>query len=250
MKGKSPSVHRFARVEAGLRQLLRRDALPPKIDCAATGTGDRPYNILVVGELWARGGRFFPELPETVSGRLGGRLVRACSIGFSGRNSIRLERELKAGFDHDAIRALFGGAAPDNVIILSGVNDVTQHIGARAYAARTRNIASYLAIDGSIVQVVEVPRVDERHAAISNVLGRAKRFVQKWLYDRGSNVVAERYRQELRSADPLLATIAFDKFIPTFEGNEHLYADDGLHLRIEVFHRYGTFLGNELLLSR
>ena len=105
----------------------------PTLDCVTVNGGDGDYKMLVVGESWACAGKLFPELPKTVSDRLQGRGVQACSLCFAGRNSRHMYSELRDKFPKEKLYGPFGGGRPDKAIFMTGVNDEIQHVGANNY---------------------------------------------------------------------------------------------------------------------
>jgi hypothetical protein len=106
---------------------------PASVACATVkGAGRGPTRrILIVGESWATGGRLLPELPTAAARRTSGD-VRACQIGYSGRNTSLQLTGFEQDFSDDQVLRLTGGA-PDAIVIVTGVNDVVQHVGAARY---------------------------------------------------------------------------------------------------------------------
>jgi hypothetical protein len=215
----------------------------PAVNCAAANSGDGDYRILVVGESWASEGKFFPELPQTVSDRLHGRGVRACSIGFSGRSSRLLYFELRDKFPKDKIYALFGAKKPDKVILMTGVNDEIQHVGAANYVEYTKKLSEYFS-DVDDVEIISLPRVNERRFKPPNLFSYVKRSILRCLYDNCDLQINDFYRIALSRDHPDLHMIEFDNFIDQYEGHEQFYASDGVHLTDESLHKYGAFIGN------
>jgi len=215
----------------------------PTYDCMTVNGDGRAYRILVVGESWAAGGKFFPELPRTVSERLRGRKVEACSIGFSGRNSRLLYHELREKFPTEKLYGLYGEKRPDKVILMTGVNDEIQHVGAPAYVEYTKKLVEYFSeVDN--VEVISLPRVDERNYRCPSIYSGVKRFILKCLYDNCDILVNDFYRAALWRDHPELNMIEYDNFIDQYEGNEGCYKKDGIHLTDECLHRYGQFIGS------
>ncbi|HMK89050.1 MAG TPA: SGNH/GDSL hydrolase family protein [Methylocystis sp.] len=214
----------------------------PRLDCARVA-GDAPYRLLIVGESWAAGGKFFPELPQTVSQRLQGRGVEACSLGFSGRNTRLLYYELRTKFPKEKLYDLFGGERPDKVILMTGVNDEIQHVGAPAYVEYNKKLTEYFS-DADDVELISVPRVNERHFKSPNLFSYFKRFIMRCLYNGCEFETNEVYRVALWRDHPELHIIEYDDFIERYEGHEQCYTPDGVHLTDEWLHKYGTFIGN------
>jgi hypothetical protein len=221
---------------------------PPAITCQTLNNGNNNYNLLVVGDSWAYGGAFFPELQKELSTRMNGRGVRACSIGYPRRNSRRLISELRLDFPPERITPLFDGRAPDKVIVPTGVNDVLMPIGADNYAKYTDQIVTWFSAQGSAVEVVAVPRIEE--GKFANPLSHLKHAVLNCLYDNCMDHVIDHYRGVLKAFHPEISVIDYDKFIPDFAGNEQKYMDDGHHLTPAAMHEYGAFLGREISVPR
>lgn len=225
---------------AGMLSLKRTDE--PVVRCETVNGGATGYKILVVGESWASDGRIFPELPKIVSARLDGRGVVACSIGFSGRNSRLLYHELIEKFPHARIRQLFGGAAPDKLLLMTGVNDTIQHIGASNYVEYTKKLVDYF--EGvEDIQLISIPRVNERTFRPPNLYSSIKRDILRCIYDGCDYQVNDVYRTALWRDHPELRVIDYDDFIDEFRDHEHCHTPDGIHLTGEYYHKYGTFLG-------
>jgi hypothetical protein len=219
----------------------------PTVDCATVNSGSSDFKILVVGESWAADGKIFPELPRTVSDRLRGRGVQACSIGFPGRNSRLLYLELREKFPKEKLYALFGGKKPDKIIFMTGVNDEIQHVGASSYVEYTKKLVEFFSeIDD--VEIITIPRVNERHFRPPNLFSSIKRFVLRCVYDNCDRQVNDLYRAALWRDHPELRLIEYDDFIDQYDGHEQCYLADGVHLTDDYFHKYGTFIGNATLL--
>ena len=196
---------------------------------------------------WANPGpptpSFFPELPKTVSERLHGRGVEACSLGFSGRNSQLLYSELREKFPTELLYGLYGEKTPDKVILMTGVNDEIQHVGASTYVEYTKKLADYFS-EVNNVEVISIPRVNERRFKSPNLYSRIKRHILKCLNDNCEYQANDAYRMALWRDHPELHMIEYDNFIDQYDGHEQCYTDDGVHLTDECYHKYGTFIGN------
>jgi hypothetical protein len=214
----------------------------PIINCDGANSGVNDYKILIVGESWASDGRIFPELPRFASARLDGRGVTACSIGFSGRNSRLLYHELVEKFPRSRIRGLFGGAEPDKLLLMTGVNDTIQHIGAANYVEYTKKLVDYFeGVDD--IQLISIPRVNERTFKPPSLYSAIKRNILRCFYDGCDYQVNDVYRIALWRDHPELRMIEYDDFIDEFREHEHCHTPDGIHLTGEYYHKYGTFLG-------
>jgi hypothetical protein len=214
---------------------------PPSIACETVNGGADDYNVLIVGESWACDGKLFPELPNTLSERLKGRGVHACSLCFPGRNSRHLYAELVEKLPKDKLYQLNGGK-PDKVVFLTGVNDVIQHIGAWSYVEFTRKIVDYFS-DVEDEQLVSIPRVNEFGFRSPNLYSRIKRGILKCFYDDCEYVANDKYRAALWRDHPELSMIEFDSFIESYKGHERCYLSDGVHLTDRCAHDYGSFIG-------
>jgi hypothetical protein len=221
----------------------------PVVACETVNNGRNNYKILVVGESWAAGGKFFPELQETVSRRLGGRGVEACAIGFSGRNSKLLYYELLEKFPLEKLYGLWDERKPDTVVLMTGVNDEIQHIGPAAYVEYTKKLVEYF-LRVADVEIIAVPRVNERSYKSPNLFSRIKRKILMCFWDNCEMQANDVYRIALFHDHPELRVIDYDDFIPRYRGHEGCYTADGVHLIDECLHKYGVFVGNALTLAQ
>jgi hypothetical protein len=213
----------------------------PEVTCSTLpGRGNTPYDLLVVGESWARGSRILPDLQRSLSQKLGGRSVQACAIAFTGDNTHKVLRGLKHEIDAGHVAKLFDGHPADSVLVLTGVNDQIQHVGSRAYAKGTAEIAGMFPT--SRVQVVSAPLVHPK-LELSLPL-RVKNSLQKLFYDGGKDNVQAGYSATAAQRDPQVRFIHYQDFMPTFETGR--YSHDGIHLTAETFRQYGAFLGSRV----
>jgi hypothetical protein len=229
-------------VTTGLTLLTVKRTDEPVATCSNVNSGANDYRILIIGESWASEGKLFPDLPKKVSERLDGRGVEACSIGFNGRNSRHLFNELYEKLPKYKLYALFDGKKPDKVILMNGVNDEIQHVGASTYVEYTKKLVDHFA-DVDDVELISIPRVNERWFKPPNLFSRMKRNILRCWYDDCYFQVNDLYRVALWRDHPDLRVIEFDNFIDKFEGHEEYYAFDGVHLTDEYYHRYGRFIG-------
>jgi lysophospholipase L1-like esterase len=235
-------------VTTGLTLLTLKRTDEPSVACSLVDSGPNDYRVLIVGESWTSDGKLFPELPEAVSERLGGRGVVACGIGFNGRNSRLLYAELRDKFPKYRLYSLFDGKAPDKVVIMNGVNDEIQHVGASAYVEYTKKLVEYFS-DAGDVEVIAIPRVNERWFKPPNLFSRMKRNILRCLHDGCDFQVNDVYRVALWRDHPDLHILEFDNFIDKFEGHEEYYKFDGVHLTDEWLHKYGKFIGSAMSLA-
>jgi len=236
-------------VAAGALTFGLKRADEPTVECTRTeGTG-RDYRLLVVGESWASGGKFFPELPQAISDRLHGRAVEACAIAFPGRNSKLLYLELREKFPTDRLYGYYDEKKPDKVILMTGVNDEIQHVGAASYVEYTKKLVEYFS-EVDDVELVSLPRVAERQFRAPNPYSAIKRTLLRCLYDGCDRQVNDLYRIALWRDHPELHVIEYDDFISSYDGHEECYTFDGIHLTEECLHKYGAFLGKAASLEK
>lgn len=235
-------------VTSSLTLLAVKRSDGPSVACSEINAGPDAYRVLVVGESWASDGKVFPELPKTVSERLGGRGVVACSVGFNGRNSRLLYTELRDQYPRNRLYSLFKGQTPHKVIIMNGVNDEIQHVGAATYVEYTKKLVDYFS-DVEDVEVIAMPRVNERWFKPPNLFSRMKRNILRCFYDYCNFQVNDVYRVALWRDYPDMNVMEFDNFIDRFEGHEEYYQFDGVHLTDEYLHKYGRFIGSAMSLS-
>ena len=130
----------------------------------------------------------------------------------------------------------------DYAVVLTGVNDEVQHIGAKRHASDVLALSNYLARGGRRVFVVEAPRISPiDHSWIG---ARAKHTAGRFINDYGVTDVAPLYRAA--AAKMGVEVIPFDPFIPSFVGNETRYQPDGIHLTTAWFNRYATYIGGQI----
>ncbi|WP_424363479.1 SGNH/GDSL hydrolase family protein [Methylocystis parvus] len=235
-------------VTTGLTLLTLKRTDEPSVACSEVNAGPDAYRVLVIGESWASEGKVFPELPRAVSVRLGGKGVAACSVGFNGRNSRLLYTELREKYPRYKLYSLFEGKTPHKVVIMNGVNDEIQHVGAGAYVEYTKKLVDYFS-DVEDVEVIAIPRVNERWFKPPNLFSRMKRNILRCVYDGCSFQVNDVYRVALWRDYPDMNVMEFDNFIDKFEGHEEYYKFDGVHLTDEWLHKYGKFIGSAMSLS-
>jgi hypothetical protein len=229
-------------VASGLMLFAAKRTDEPVVACSIANSGDNDYRILIIGESWASDGKVFPELPKKVSERMGGRGVQACSIGFNGRNSRLLYSELREKFPKSKLYSLYEGKTPHKVILMNGVNDEIQHVGASTYVEFTKKLVDYFS-DVTDVEVIAIPRVNERWFKPPNIFSRMKRNILRCWYDGCDFQVNDVYRVALWRDYPDMNVLEFDNFIDRFEGHEEYYTLDGVHLTDEYYHKYGKFIG-------
>jgi hypothetical protein len=235
-------------VTTGLTMLTLKRTDEASIYCATVNGGTDNYRVLVIGESWASDGKLLPELPEAVSKRLEGRGVDACTIGFNGRNSRLLYSELLEKYPKFKLYGLFDGKTPNKVLVMNGVNDAIQHVGASTYVEFTRKLVDHFSDVGD-VEVISIPRVNERWFKPPNLFSRMKRNVLRCVYDGCDFQINDVYRVALWRDHPEMHVLEFDNFVDRFEGHEEYYKLDGVHLTDEYLHKYGRFIGSSMILA-
>jgi hypothetical protein len=247
-----PGAHKLAfvlAVTSGLTLLSLKRSDEPTLYCATANGGADDYRVLVIGESWASDGKILPELPRAVSTRLEGRGVIACSLGFAGRNSRLLYNELREKFPKYKLYRMFEDKKPDKVVLMNGVNDAIQHVGASTYVEYTKKLVEYFA-DVDDVEIISIPRVNERNFRPPNFYSALKRSILSCFYDDCERQVNDKYRIALWRDHPDLNTLEYDAFIDRYEGHERCYTRDGVHLTDEYFHKYGEFIGGAVSLGK
>ena len=131
---------------------------------------------------------------------------------------------------------------------MTGVNDEIQHIGPAAYVEYTKKLVEYFSRVED-VEVIAVPRVNERSYKSPNLFSRIKRKILMCFWDNCEMQANDVYRIALYHDHPELRVIDFDDFIPRYRGHESCYTADGVHLTEECLHNYGVFVGRALTLA-
>lgn len=191
--------------------------------------GESPGGVLVIGDSWANIAGTEVGLAEAL-GR------RASIWGYSGRTSQQIAAQLAAG-DAATLSAQLGRL--DAVVFLVGVNDLFLHVGAGAYAQGVESLRGIGREMAAAVYVVEVPPVNMR--ATSGWWGAwCKRRLFRLIHDGGRRDPMARYRSAVN------AEITLGTLLPAFDGHEHLYSPDGLHLQVSQYPALGRHIGREL----
>lgn len=219
--------------------------LEPSIACAGKLNVPDSIRVLVIGESWATHGKELPELPNAISARTA-KSARVCTIGYSGANSRKLLYSFRRDFSPDKVRSLLGGNA-DEVVFLTGVNDIVQHVGASAYARNTSILVAESLKFSRHVQVMQIPSVDRnpRRPLLSSIKARVFRRIN----DRDEIDSLNSYRGALADLYPGVNLIKYDAFSLGFANDSSKYMPDGIHLTQYWFHQYGTYIGKNMVLS-
>ena len=220
---------------------VSRQKASADIACHTVGTEAPRMAVLVIGESWAARGRLLPGMTEAIFERLDNGSVKVCTVGYSGRNTLEVLDAVHADFSSQRTGELLEGHELKNIVILAGVNDVVQHVGKESYTAGIQGLIDYW--PGLTVEAVEIPWVIETGVS-SGLPSQIKRFLQRHIFDEGKHEVIATYRLAL--AEKNISTIRYDAFIPSYTGNEHLYAPDGIHLTSETYRSYGKYLGSHI----
>lgn len=219
-------------------------SLPPKSQfCSTVGSGGLPLNILVVGESWAAGGRLLPELPATLS-KATHRAVTACQVGYSGADTSKQIQAFSRDYPGQSALTMFKGKRADCAIILTGVNDVTLHRGAGAYAEDLRTLSAELRGVSNRVVAMEVPQVNPNPP--TGVMSQWKRSLFAVIYDNGVVDPVATYRARLHSVMPTATVISYKHFFRGYPLDKVMMKEDGIHLTDANFHRLGGYIAGEL----
>lgn len=193
-------------------------ASQPPITCAGGASSD-PIAVLVVGDSWGTAARLDEGLARATG-------LRSCSVGYSGKRAGQIAAILRSSPLPKA----------ETIVMLVGVNDEVQHAGASTYANGVTALRREAAKASSNVLLVELPRVDlERDDGSPQ--RRAKRWLQRHVWDRGEKEITQKYRAAVR------ADIPFDPFISSYATHRGMYKGDGIHLTDAAFDQLGEYLG-------
>lgn len=209
-----------------------------EVSCAGFSEGSAETRVLVLGESWAAGDRLLPELSDALSSV---EPSRVCTMGYSGRTAAEILAEFSTEDGLGQASEALGGRA-DRLLVISGVNDTLQHVGAENYASNVAAIVEFVGAPNAYV--VEVPWVSER--ASSNILRNIKRGLSRYLNDGGSEDVTQAYRDAVAASEANFMIIDYDAFMPEFDASS--FQPDGIHLTPEGFKSYGAYLGRAMAL--
>lgn len=154
-----------------------------------------PEHIALVGDLWTAGGELARQMESAFAQQ--GYQVRVNYLSWPQAHSGEIAAHLHEGTvaaDGDITDAL--GSDVDTVLLLTGSNDVAQHMGADYYAVSVCKAVEVVATAGKLAVVVELPGKVERED--TGLMARAKRAVYCLLFDGGERDVVEKYRLALR----------------------------------------------------
>ena len=212
---------------------------PPDQFCSDYGNSSSYLRVLIIGESWAAKGRLLPYVADEIAKNTKQHAI-VCTVGFSGRNAEKLHNEVSKNYnDQYWIKLL--GAYPDKVVLLTGVNDVTQHVGAKNYSNNLQKIINNFS--KSEIYVMEVPNVDVFLNHGASIPRLAKRWGQWVINDRMEKNPISSYREYVQNTISNVSIIPFDPFLKDFESNKNSYTADGIHLTDKEFNRYGSYIG-------
>ncbi|AYO78303.1 SGNH/GDSL hydrolase family protein [Sphingobium yanoikuyae] len=209
----------------------------PSTYCWGAGDHPNPLKVLVVGESWAAGGRLLPEAPQALNKRFG-RSAIVCSVGFSGANTRKQLRGLKAAFDRQGLVRLFG-SKPDKIVIITGVNDIIQRRGSMTYKDDISNLVEWLQPISDDISILEIPNIN-LNSKLSPIY-KAKQIVFEFTSGEAGGDLLKKYRSSI--TDYRYTVISYDDFIQGWATAPVNYTPDGIHLTTENFHKLGGYIG-------
>lgn len=210
--------------------------------CAEAGSGVVNERVLIFGESWATKGKELPDFPEELS-KIHGNAVRACSIGYTGNNTRKQINALNRDWTQEGISNILNGK-PTLVIFLTGVNDLIQHRGAKAYATDVEELARSRQFHNAPVAIVEIPNIN-MYPPLS-IASKIKNALQLWWIDGGIAHPITAYRAELRRRGLPLKIIPFEPFSMGYDLDRARYMKDGIHLTPKGFKQYGIYIANAI----
>lgn len=194
--------------------------------------------MLIIGESWAAKGRLLPYASDTLYNNLK-KPVTVCTVGFSGRNAKKLFNEMDENYKSEYFKKLLQGN-PDKVVLLTGVNDVVQHVGKNNYSNNLQKIINNFS--PAQVYVMELPSVDVFANKGASLPSKAKRLTQWIIFDRMDENPIMSYRTYVKETITGAKIIPFSPFLSDFDSNKKAYAEDGIHLTTVQFNKYGSYI--------
>lgn len=183
---------------------------------AVTSTSPNP-RLLAIGDSWASLGRLDAGLKR-------GSGLEAGSLGFPGKTAGQVAR---------ALRDFPNLPDADTVILLVGINDTTNHVGARTYRRGVDQLRKILARPGRRVLLVETPAILGKPQTIRS---RLKQWVLRQIIDFGRTDISH-YREAVRYDIPL---------VPFLWEPDAIFTPDGYHLTDAAFDALGEYLGRQV----
>ena len=175
--------------------------------CLSEPNGEKPeFRFLIVGDSWASGGRLLPSFAGEFLEVAGSPLI-VCSVGYPGRIAGEIADGVGVDYNWD-FSALLGGR-PDAVVVIAGINDSIQQVGAKRFVAGLEKLSR---IETSSLYFLEIPYIDEGAYIPHSFLSSAKLFIFRVFNDFGSDFVMPKYRAAARESG--IETIDFSEFSP------------------------------------
>jgi hypothetical protein len=211
---------------------------PAHIYCR--GVISAPIKILIVGESWANRGVMANGAIKYLN--RAGRPARVCSVGLSGMNTGEQIIHFKPLLTPQFRSRVLGGTTT-HVVIVTGINDVTQHIGPARYTRDVTKLIDLLG-SGAKVAVTELPTMDANPA--SHGLSYVKRTAQRYWFDAGNLNPVIQYRSALAASNPRAIIIDYDSFARSVENSPETYSTDRIHLVPIELERFGGYVASRL----
>lgn len=206
--------------------------------CVSTkDAGPYGYSLVIVGESWAADGRMLPAFEKyLIKQKVND--YKVCSVGYSGKTATEIARGVSADFK-GSFDTLFD-ETPDQMVLLTGINDVYQHIGTVSYIS---GLAKLLSVPAKEHFVVEIPAVDFGRNYQRSLPSRAKAFVFRWIFDGGRVEVMDHYRAAVQQANfPIVTTSDFSATYKDFP-----LTVDGLHPTPDGFDMYADHIAEQII---
>jgi hypothetical protein len=211
--------------------------VPAITQCIDTAAGAPVRRVLIFGESWATD-RFALGVAKAAGQGVSGN-VRICAVAYYGMNTGEQRYLLEKDY-RGSLTAVLGGAA-DHALLLTGVNDVVQHVGADVYARNTRALAGELLKSSAVVYIPELSLVNTRVRV--GALSFTKRAVNRLRNDGGAYDPHQAYRAALAARLPgrvhLLDVDAFSRGYPADKAS---FDPGGIHFLPPRAEQFGMFL--------
>lgn len=215
--------------------------LPPPTEDVTRPASPPQRHVILIGESWA--GR--KQVGEGIVAAAGEKNVpvAVCQIGYSGCWAGKVLKGVKRG-DLAAGVERCGFKGIDDAVVFAGINDVSGHRGAEAYASKVTALVDELHRFGiPNVHVMTIGNVDwERAEGTGFTL--FQHVLMRSANDDGEVDPSPSYRAALRAAKPRASFIDYDDFAPKYREQDFV---DGVHLTDERYFALGRFIGKKLL---
>lgn len=210
----------------------------PVVHCAQSEGSGQLNKTLIVGESWAAGKRLSPEMRQSISKRIDRRPVKICAVAFSGFNTAQQVSGIQKLGLHKITEIL--GGKPDQILIVTGINDIAQRMGSTSYKENVAKLSDALSPLSENQSILELPAINPQPEIATH---RAlKRFVFSIFDGDDEDRLILKYRSALDA--PGLHVINYDEFANPWPSD--VYTNDGIHLTDQEFHRLGGYLGQKL----